>query len=71
MPLLEDDTSHAAHNSKLLENVQFNNDSVMASPPRESREINDYCLQWSHEATLNSGMASDAYRNVPPPTNPQ
>lgn len=35
----------------------------MASPPKEAREINDYCLKWSQEAHLNAGILPDG-RNL-------
>ncbi len=68
MPLLENSASHASGVPKQIKDAMQYADEVMASPPRESREINDYCLQWSQEANVNSGIASDICRSISQPT---
>ena len=59
LPFLDDDISPVTETTRILQERPSSIDSAMASPPREAREINDYCLQWSQQTLLNSAVTPD------------
>eukprot|EP00795_Rhopilema_esculentum_P014639 gene14639-5725_t len=70
MPCLNNDDGHVNEASRLIKDAHITNDHTMASPPKESREISDYCLEWSHEAHMNAGVAPEQNRHTSQPTIP-
>lgn len=59
LPFLDNDISSVTETTRILQERPTSIDSAMASPPREAREINDYCLQWSQQTLLNSAVTPD------------
>ena len=76
MPLLESDASFVDKElqpqvSEASEAQQFNLDSAMASPPRESRELNEYLLKWSNETKLLAPVDTSKCKSVSEPSTPK